>query len=75
MRLDVHVIKLSTFERWISMRENSFSIDSVCNESVSVYAQQSDEIVSTYAQPAHAIVFEKYRKNPKIIGISTNVRT
>jgi hypothetical protein len=35
------------------MGENSFGVDSVC-----------DEIVSTHAQPAHDITFEKYPKIP-----------
>jgi len=32
---------MSKFERWLSIRENSIGIDSVCNEIVSAYAQQA----------------------------------
>jgi hypothetical protein len=36
MRLDVHVTE---FESWLSMRENSYLIDSFCDETVSAHAQ------------------------------------
>jgi hypothetical protein len=43
--LDIHV-KMSKFSRWLSIRENSFGVGSVC-----------DEIISAYAQPSHAVTF------------------
>jgi hypothetical protein len=57
MCLDVHV-KLSKFKRWLSLQKK-FGVDSVCDEIVCL---ASNEIISAYAQPAHAIIFEKYRK-------------
>ncbi len=55
LSMDVHVKTVNTFYRWLSMRENSFLVCSVCNE-----------IVSTYAQHAHAILFENYSKKYQI---------
>jgi hypothetical protein len=62
VRLDVHVKTVKIWTGWLSMRGNSFGVDSECNEIVYAYAQQVIKIVFVYAQPVHAIISEKYKK-------------
>jgi hypothetical protein len=44
----------------LSMCENSFGVDSVCDEIVCL---AGNEIISAYVQPVHAIIFRKYPTN------------